>query len=119
MARFYQDGNVIDHTNDGTELINYGDVVTLGTKIGIALENIPVGAVGSLGIAGIYEMESDTGTAFAVGDTLYLDATGKVTKTEADTIAGWAAYPKESTDTVAYVKINSGAAATSDVSSEG
>ena len=106
MARFFQDGNVIDHTNEGTELINYGDVVTLGTKIGIALENIPVGAMGSLGIAGIYEMESDTGTAFAVGDTLYLDATGKVTKTEADTVAGWAAYPKEGTDTVAYVKIN-------------
>lgn len=110
MARFYQNGNAIDYHNNTTETIQYGEVVKLGGKIGIALEAIPTGAVGSLDIEGIYQMDSDTGTAFAVGDTLYLDNNGKVTKTAGDTVAGWAAYPKESAGTEAYVKINGAAA---------
>ncbi len=106
MARFYQDGNAIDYINDTAETIQYGDVVNLGGKIGVALETIPTGAMGSLGIEGIYEMESDSGTAFAIGYMIYLNTDGNDTKTAGDIVAGWAVCPKESADTKAYVKIN-------------
>ena len=106
MARKHQDGMVIDYTNNGAETIFYGAVVTLGTKIGIALETIPAGAVGSVGIEGIYEMESDTGTAFAVGDIVYVGTGNQVTKTAGDIAAGWVVYPKDAAAATAYVKIN-------------
>jgi len=101
---FVQTGKTIDYKNNGAA-IGYGDIVTIGARIGIAAENIAVGATGSLSVSGIYELPADNTTAFSVGDKVYWDG-AKLTKTAGAVVAGWITEPKAQADAVARVKID-------------
>jgi predicted RecA/RadA family phage recombinase len=102
----YDKGHVIDYTAGAD--IAYGDVVSLTTRIGVALEPIANTATGSVAIEGIWELPAITGTAFAVGDALYWDVSeSKLTTTSTDNIpAGWATQIKASAAATAFVKIH-------------
>lgn len=105
QASYVQKGDTIDFTAAAD--VAYNDVVSLGTRVGVALENIPNGATGSVAVTGVFEAAAVTGSAFAVGDALYWDNTAKkLTKTTTDNIpAGWATEPKASAAAIARVKI--------------
>jgi predicted RecA/RadA family phage recombinase len=100
-------GDTLDYINSSEADIAYGDVVVIGSRVGIAGENIAVDATGSLKVVGVFELPAVNDTAFAVGDALYWDATaGKLTKTaEGNTAAGYATEAKAQTGTTARVKI--------------
>lgn len=104
---YIQKGEIIDYINNGTSDIGYGDVVPMVSRIGIAAENIPVGATGGVRTEGVYELPTVNDTAFSVGDQLYWDATaGKLTKTSDGNIpAGWCVEAKEVSADTAKVKI--------------
>lgn len=104
---YIQKGKTIDYKNGGAAAIEYKEVIPLVTRIGIAGENITVGATGSVETEGVYELPAVNDTAFAVGDQLYWDATaGKLTKTsEANTPAGWCVEVKAQAGALAKVKI--------------
>ncbi len=89
-------GATIDYANPGASVIEYGDIIPLVSRIGVAGEAIAVGGTGSVHIAGVYNAPAVTTAAFAVGDPLYYDAaTGKLTKTATDnTPAGTCVTPK-------------------------
>ncbi len=108
MAKFIQNGNIIDYTNSGASKINYGDIVTLGTRVGIACEDIAVGAIGGVSLTGVYEVPAITTEAFVAGDDLYLDATGKATKTKGSLTVkiGMATDAKVTAGASAIVRIN-------------
>jgi predicted RecA/RadA family phage recombinase len=107
MATFIQKGDVIDFTNNTGSDIAYKDVVTIGSRIGIALENIPNGAIGSLGVTGVFELPAENDAAFNVGDEVYWDSTeGNVTKTAGAIRAGWVVEDKATAGTTAKVKID-------------
>ncbi len=105
---YIQEGKTIDYTNAGAAAIAYGDVVGLTNRIGIAGENIAVGATGSVHVTGVYEFPAINTAAFGVGDKLYYDtAAGKITNVETGNIpAGWATEPKLLAGTTARVKID-------------
>lgn len=107
MATYIQKGETIDYTNGGAATISYGAVVPLTTRIGIAGEDIAVGATGSLHVEGVFECPAINTAAFAVGAALYWDATaGKLTTTStSNTPAGWCVATKASAGTTAKVKI--------------
>lgn len=104
-ATFIQKGENIDYTAAAD--IAYGAIVPMVTRIGVALEDIAIGATGSVTVTGVFEAAAVTGTAFVVGDQLYWDDTaGKLTKTSTDnTPAGWATEAKASAAAKARVKI--------------
>jgi predicted RecA/RadA family phage recombinase len=104
---YIQKGETIDYTNGGASAIGYGDVIPLVTRIGMAGEDIAVGATGSVKTTGIYELPAVNNAAFAVGDQLYWDAAaGNLTNVSAgNTPAGWATEPKALAGTTARVKI--------------
>jgi len=104
---FFQKGDVIDYTNPGPTPIQYGDVVNLTTRIGVAGENIAVGATGSLHVAGVFELPAVNNTAFTVGQQLYWDPVAQnLTDVAQNNIsAGWATEPKAQAVTTARVKI--------------
>lgn len=104
---YIQKGETIDHTNGGAAAIEYGAVVPLVTRIGIAAESIAVGAIGSVRVVGVDELPAINTAAFAVGDQLYWDAVaGNLTNVSAgNTPAGWATEPKLLAGTLARVKI--------------
>lgn len=104
---YIQKGDTIDFTNASGTDIAYGDVVPIGSRIGIAAENIADDATGSLKVSGVHELAADNTVAFDVGDTVYWDDVNKkLTATEGTYIAGWITEPKAQTGTTARVKID-------------
>lgn len=75
MATYVNKGETVTVT--ATENIAYGDVVAFATRIGVALENIPIGASGTVGIAGVYEIQAKASDKVAVGDAVYWNKTNK------------------------------------------
>jgi len=104
---FVQKGDTIDYTNPGPAPIQYNDVVPLTTRIGIAGENIAVGATGSLHVTGVWELPAVNNVAFTVGQQLYWDPVAQVLTDAAQNniLAGWATEPKAQAATTAKVKI--------------
>ncbi|MGL5514008.1 MAG: capsid cement protein [Sporomusa sp.] len=106
-AIYVQKGEIMDFINNGTETIGYDDVVELSNRIGIAKEQIEPGKVGSVSVAGVYELPADTAAAFVTGDSLYWkSADGKIVKTATGNIpAGWAFADKAAAGASVLVKI--------------
>lgn len=105
---YIQKGDVIDYTNPGPVPILYGSVVNLTNRIGIAGEDIAVGATGSIHVVGVFELPAVNNAAFNVGDQLYWDpVAGVLTDAAQGNIpAGWATEPKALAGTTARVKID-------------
>ena len=104
MANYIQKGNTIDYT--ATAAIAAGDVVSLGSHIGVAAGDIPAGAVGALAVEGVFEIDKTASLAISTGDAVYFStSTKKVTKTDTDVPAGWAVADAAAADTVVRVKI--------------
>jgi len=82
MANYIQKGNTIDYINTGNAKINAGDVVVIGTRIGVAGCDIAVGAVGAVALTGVFEFDKASG-AIAVGQGVYWDAENKQITTTA------------------------------------
>ena len=75
-ARYIQRGDSIDYTS--TSDIAAGDIVKVGSLVGVAKLDIKAGELGSLALVGVYEVEGN-GTAIEAGAVVSVDpATGKV-----------------------------------------
>lgn len=96
-ATFVQEGKIIDYT--AASDIAYGDVVAIGTRVGVAAESIKSGATGGVRLEGVYEMPT-AAEAIAFGDKLYFDSANScVTKTVGSltVVAGIAVESKSTT----------------------
>ena len=58
-AKYWQKGEVLDYK--ASISVKNGDVVSLGTRIGVAGEDIPQGETGHLHVVGVFEMPKDPG----------------------------------------------------------
>lgn len=106
MANYIQKGNTINYTNSGAAKIAAGDAVSLTNRIGIAAGDIAAGAVGTLAVEGVFEIDKTASLAIAVGDAVYFStSTKKITKTDTDVPAGWAIAAATASDTSVLVKI--------------
>ncbi len=103
-AKYWQKGEVLDYT--ATDKAANGEVVSLGTRIGVAGEDIDAGETGHLHVVGVFEMAKATG-AITMGAAVYYDTTEKnITATASGNVpAGYAAAPAASTDTTVLVKL--------------
>jgi len=101
----FQRGEILNYPASAD--IQYGAVVALSTRIGIAREEIASGDTGSVAVTGVWELPAVSGTAFTVGEALYWDATNSclTTTSDSNTPAGWCFEAKESATTTAIVKI--------------
>ena len=91
LGRYIQRGETIDYVNNGGVQIPAGTVVGLGTRVGIAAGDIPVGATGALHIVGVFEgQKAEVG--IAKGAAVYYDPVAdNLTNVAAGNIpAGWA-----------------------------
>jgi predicted RecA/RadA family phage recombinase len=107
MANFIQDGKIIDYKNTGTTTILYGDIVTIGTRVAVAMESIAPGQTGGIRMEGVFEVDALTTEVFSVGDTVYLDESNKATKTKGSltVVMGYVVQPKASATAKAQIKI--------------
>jgi predicted RecA/RadA family phage recombinase len=84
-AKFDKIADTIDHTPVGA--ISSGDVVAVGGLIGVALEDIAAGALGTLAIVGQFELDLATGKTFSAGDPVYVSSSEA---TDSGTFFGYA-----------------------------
>ncbi len=103
-ATFWQEGNNIDFTNGGSEAIAFGDVIDLGSRIGVAADDIAVGETGVVSVVGAYKM-AKAAEALTAGQLVYYNGTA-ITGTATDnTPAGWAVLAAASADTECLIKL--------------
>ena len=72
-TRYQSDGNTIDYTPGSA--VTAGDVVVLGSIVGIATQDIAASVKGSLSLDGVFFVPKITGVN-AVGTLIYWDPTG-------------------------------------------
>lgn len=74
IAKYIQTGDSVDYIPSAE--VRAGDVVVQGQLVGIAKLDIPKGKLGSLAVAGVFDVPKATGegTAIAAGTCLYWDA---------------------------------------------
>lgn len=106
-AKYIQRGETLDYKNEGTQNITLGQVVVEEDKAFIAADNIPIGAIGAVAAAGVFEMNKAAGEAIAMGKTVYYDSANDcVTATGTNnTKIGFAVSPAAAAADTVAVKI--------------
>lgn len=105
-ATYRQEGETINFANTGSA-IKYGDVIPYGGGIVVAAEAIAAtSGNGNVYATGVFQMAAVTNAAFAVGDLLYWDNSGKVLqKVTTAYFAGVCVLAKAQSTATAEVKI--------------
>lgn len=113
-ARYWQKGETLDYTAT-EEAVTNGQVVSLGSRIGVAGNDIAKGETGALHVTGVFIMDKAASVAVTMGAALYFDATEEKITTEApgNIPAGYAAADAEASAATVLVNIGdpNGAAA--------
>jgi predicted RecA/RadA family phage recombinase len=73
VAVFIQEGAAVDYTPSVNT--SAGSVIVQGDLVGIVKHDIRTGALGSIAVEGVFDIDKDDETVFAAGDLVYWDAT--------------------------------------------
>ena len=108
-ATFVHDGRAIDYT-PGAD-VAAGAVVVQGELIGVAKRPIAANALGSLAVAGVFDLPKASGDGgIAAGAEVYWDEAESVAKTDSESGAnkklGKAVAAAGDTDTVVAVRLS-------------
>lgn len=76
MKNFVQRGDTLDVT--AAAAIASGDVVIIGSIIGVSNIDAEIGDTLALDVVGVFELPKTSALAISVGDVLYYDAANKV-----------------------------------------
>jgi len=107
----YSDGNTVIYSNTSTAITS-GTLVVMGTAlVGVALKDIAATTgTGPCAVTGEYTLPSitTTGVTFAVGDVLYVNATGGnlTTSSTGNTRVGICTLAKAASTATARVLLN-------------
>ena len=107
-ARYIQRGDSIDFIP--TADVAAGDIVKLGSLVGVSKLDIRAGELGALALVGVYEIATN-GAAIEAGAVVFVDpATGKVCAESASGAVkfGHAVAAAAATDTLVLVRLEQG-----------
>lgn len=105
-AKYWHRGEALDYVNATENKIEAGDVLTMGSRIGVAGTDIEPGRLGSVHVSGVYEFTKKDKVALAVGTVVYLSADGITTTKTDNTLAGYVAAESPAESGTVWVKIN-------------
>ncbi len=105
-TKYIQDGNHINHTPGSA--VTSGQVVLVGTKIGVAIADIAANDTGALRVVGVFSLTKLSTDNVTKGAALYWDnANSRLTTTASgNTYAGWATEAAGSGVATVNIKIN-------------
>lgn len=105
---YFQEGESIDYVNSGSAAINMGDVVVIGSHVGIAGDDIAVGDAGVLHVTGVFVMPKASSGAITLGADIKWDSSASVAAAAStgDTVIGYAVADAAADDTGVLVKLN-------------
>ena len=104
MASYVQKGDVVDYTP--ASAVAAGDVVVIGSLVGVAPRAIAANALGSLAISGVFEMPCATGATGAQGSAINWYATSGVAHASTGVAAGKLAKARAAGDATVHVVLN-------------
>lgn len=104
-ATYWQRGEALDYTNGTSNIIKAGTVIKIGTRIGIAGDDIAPKASGILHVAGVYDFKKTGTNEIKMGTTVYFDGTGITETAGSNAVAGYAAEDVVASATNIKVKI--------------
>lgn len=104
-AYYWQRGESLDYIP--TKAVAAGEVVSLGTRIGVAGSDIAANELGHLHVVGVFKMPKAASTAITMGAALYFDESSEKITTTADSNipAGYAAADAGANDAMVLVKL--------------
>ncbi len=104
MGAYVQDGDLIDYTP--VSAVSAGDVIQIGTMVGVAPRPIAAGALGAVAVEGVFYIPKPTGagTDYALGAKVYLYGSQAVTGVTG-VQAGYVAAKPATTDAAVKVKL--------------
>lgn len=103
-ARFVQEGNCIDYTPESP--VDAGDVVVIGTLVGVANHSIPAGVSGAVALEGVFEVGKDAAAITAGAAVYWKSDPGVATATSEGNVAmGRAVAGAGAEDAVVRVKL--------------
>lgn len=107
ILEYQQKGETINYVNGSGAVIPAGTVVPLGTRIGVAAGDIPVGATGALHLVGVFRGAKVSADVVTVGAAVYYKAADEAFTTTAtgNTPAGFAVEAAGAGVTTLAVKI--------------
>lgn len=104
MASYIADGDLFDYTPGSA--VAAGDVVVIGSLVGVAPRPIAANALGALCVEGVFEMPCATGATGAQGSAISWYATSGVAHASTGVAAGKLAKARAASDTSVHVLIN-------------
>lgn len=81
-AKYVQRGESLDFKNTTGDMIAAGDVLVLGTRIGVAGTDIVPGGLGTVHVDGVYEIAKEDKVEMTVGTEVYFAENGITTMAE-------------------------------------
>lgn len=105
MKNYIQQGDIMPFT--AAAAVTSGDLVKVGSVIGVSVTTVAQGDTGAAQIVGVFEVGKEA-VAIDQGDALYYkSATGKVTTASTgNTFAGYAFASAAAGDSTVHIKIN-------------
>ena len=104
MASYFQKGDVVDHTPAAA--LAAGEVVVIGSLVGVAPVAVAANALGALAVEGVYSMPCATGSTGAQGSAINWYAASGVADAATGVAAGKLAKARVATDTSVHVILN-------------
>ena len=106
QATHVQPGVTIDFKNTTDEIIRFGDVVVMETKVAVAATDIMPGATGSVMLEEVFRVEKDD-SVITQGANVYYDKTAKkaTANSEGNIEMGYATRSAAVTDKNVEVKL--------------
>lgn len=106
-ASFWQKGESLDYVNETNAKIEANTIMAYGARLGVIGTDINPGELGSIHVAGVFEIPKTDQTAIAAGTEVFWDGSGITASSGADTIkAGFAAQAAKADDAKILVSIN-------------
>ncbi|USD19973.1 DUF2190 family protein [Microbulbifer variabilis] len=72
-TNFVQDGRMLNVTNSTSSVITSGQVLAVGAVLGVAMDDIAVGASGVIAIEGVFTVPKVSGAVIGQGESLTWD----------------------------------------------
>ena len=104
MASYVQDGDLLDYTPGSA--VAAGEVVVIGSLVGVAPRPIAANALGSLAIDGVWSMPCATGATGAQGSAINWYAVSGVAHASTGVAAGKLAKARAAGDDTVHVILN-------------
>ncbi len=105
-AKYWHKGESLDYKNGTENKISAGDVIIIGSRVGVAGTDIMPGETGSVHVSGVYQFDKKDQAELAIGTVVYLSADGITTTKTDNTLAGFVTETSPAENKKVCVKIN-------------